>query len=253
MSEKELTFLDLVMLEKIDKDTVINLLSGVLDATSFETANFVGTMKLKGFVDITPGIGRSTASRTQVGEGILARAQLKAGEPLDELDHAVLKTMAAGGRDFETLAADLNVSSDTLSYHLYKLAKQGYADYRMRNTRAAFSLTEDGFKLTGFVPKRTFQATLQQTSIATQLPAKAAGPARAAGAEQKAEPDVLEAALRGGEDVTSGMAPKVGKVELSPSGKAVGKAVFYLQKYVFVIVVLLVIIALALARLQGLI
>lgn len=245
MSEKELTFIDLIVLEKMEKDTVINTLGSVIDASFFETAQLMGTMQMKGFVEIAPGIGRSVANRTQVGEGILARAQLKAGEPLDELDHAVLKLIAAGARNFETLAADLNVGSDALSYHLYKLAKQGYLDYSVKSAKAAFSLTEEGFKLTGFVPKKTFQATLQQTSIATQLPA------RAARIPEKEGP--LEAVVAGSEDITSGMAPKVGAVELSPSRKALEKAAFYLGRYAFVITLVAILVVLAFAKLQGLI
>jgi len=264
MAERELTFVDLILLEKIEKDTPINALSGILDATSFETANFVGLLKIKGFVDITPSIGRSTASRTQVGEEILSRALLKSGESLDEIDYAILKMVAVGGRDFDTLAADMRLSSDALAYHLYKLVKQEYLDYAIKGAKVSFCLTESGFKLTGVVPKTTVQTTLQQTQMpsapspqtapatsmtsttpTTPIPAAAASSTIVKGTEGSGSGGILNAALIES-DATSKIPSQnsqSAKSKLSTFDKVVGKLSFYLGKYAFVIIAILILIA----------
>lgn len=250
MAEKELTFLDLVVLDKMEKDTVLNTFGTTIDASFFETAQFMGTLQTKGFIEISSGIGRSVANRTQVGEGILARAKLRSDEPLDELDHAILKAVAAGAKDFTTIFSDLNIGSDALSYHLYRLAKQGYVEYTVKAAQASFNLTEDGFKLTGVVPKKTVQATLKQTSISQQMPVAKAGVKGGAPGKKEAG-DILQEAFGSSEDATSGMAPKVGKVELSGSQKSFGKIAFYLRKYSIAIVIIVIIIALIFAASQG--
>ena len=155
----DLTFLDLVLLEKIQGDTVMETFSGIIGTSFFETAEVMGKMKIKGIIDIVPTIGKSVLKKTQVGEQTLKTAEMKSQEHLDELDHAVLKTIASGANEFNRLQEQMNIRSEDLAYRIYKITKQGYVDYDIKNARTYLSLTENGFKLTGVVPKLKMEQT----------------------------------------------------------------------------------------------
>jgi len=54
---EELTYLDLLVLRKIDSDSSVEKFGQQINTSFFETANVLGTMKIKGFVDIQSSIG----------------------------------------------------------------------------------------------------------------------------------------------------------------------------------------------------
>ena len=165
---KDLTILDLIVLEKVEKDTLMESFSGKLYSSFFDTASILGTLQVKHLVTISSSIGRSIVNRSEIGEKVLMYAEEKASEPIDGLDHVILKSIAGGNKIFESVKNDLNLRSDDLAIHLYRVIKQGYADYEIRNGKITLNITEKGFKLTGFVPKKQSQITeFQQKSKET--------------------------------------------------------------------------------------
>jgi len=150
----DLNFLDIVVLERIQGDTIMDSFSGTIGTSFFETAEVMGKMKVKGIIDIIPTIGKSIVKRTASGETILRQAEMRIAEPLDELDHAIIKSIAAGTNEFNKMQEQMNVKSEDLAYRCYKVTKQGYADYTIRNAKTFLTMTESGFKLVGFMPRR---------------------------------------------------------------------------------------------------
>ena len=225
---KDLTFLDLVVLEKIEKDTHIDGFGSHINSSFFDTAALMGTLQVKGFVEIKSAIGRSVVSRTKLGDELLDRASEKSQDPLDELDHAILKTIAAGANSFDRICDELNIRGDDLAFHIYKVVQQGYGDYVIRNTKMSLSLTENGFKLTGFVPKKQ------------EKPTKVV-----AGRQSTPPSNEIEAAMLDSEDMTSSI-PGKSKVELTRLRRAQAKTVHYMRTYAPILFAIFV-IALAIA------
>ncbi len=160
---KDLTILDLVILEKVEKDSLMESFSGKLYSSFFDTASMLGTLQVKKLVRISSNIGRNVVNKTELGDQVLLYANEKNAEPLEGLDHVILKSIASGNKSFEQIKGDLNLRSDDLSIHIFKVIKQGYADYEIRNGRLTLNITEKGFKLTGFVPKGQPQMVQSQT------------------------------------------------------------------------------------------
>lgn len=228
---EELTLLDLLVIEKMEKNTLIDAFGSQINSSFFDTAALMGTLQVKGLIEIKATIGKSVANRTQFGDEIIKRAQARAEEPLDELDHAILKIIAAGARDFDQIRNELNIRSDDLSYHLYKIIKQGYADYEIRNVKLTISLTETGFKLTGFIPKKIREVRETSQPKVKSIPQE----------EGRGEPEELEEMFIGEEDITTKMAPKIGKVEVTKWQRFLTKIIFYFKKYIAVFVAILII------------
>ena len=229
---KDLTLTDLVVLDKVEKDSVMDSFGGKLYSSFFDTAALMGTLQVKKLIQINSAIGRSIVNRTDFGEHVLLSVNERASEPLDGLDHAILKAVAAGARSFDAVRAELNIRNDDLSVHLFRLVKQGYADYEIRNAKLTLNLTENGFKLTGFVPKKP-QA----------VPAQPQQPVRPVSVPQGRQLDLASMA-GSAEDATPANAK--GAKQLTPVNKTMAKTSHYIGKYAVAIVV---IIAIALAAL----
>jgi len=147
---EELTYLDLLVLRKIDSDSSVEKFGQQISTSFFETANVLGTMKIKGFVDIQSSIGgQSPLVVTGTGSDILATAMQKAAEPIDSLDQAILKAIGGGARELGALTSTLNIRSADMAFHLHKLKSQDYIDHEVRSAKVMLSLTEKGFILTG--------------------------------------------------------------------------------------------------------
>ena len=145
MSE-ELTYLDLLVLRKIDADSSVEKFGQQINTSFFEAANILGTMKIKGLVDIQSSIGgQSPLMVTGTGSDALAAAAQKASEPLDALDSAILKAMGSGARELTALQNQLNIRSSDLAFHLHKLKSQDCIDHEVRSGKVLLSLTEKGF------------------------------------------------------------------------------------------------------------
>jgi len=228
---KDLTILDLVVLEKVEKDSVMDSFGGKLYSSFFDTASLMGTLQVKKLIQINSSIGRSIVNRTEYGEHVLLSAQERADEPLDGLDHAILKAIASGARSFEAVRAELNIRNDDLSIHMFRIMRQGYADYEVRNAKLALNLTENGFKLTGFVPKK-----------AQAIPAAPVQPTRPVTVPQGRQLDLSSASSS--EDATPMGGGKDAK--LTGTGRAMAKTSHYIGKYAMAAVVLVIIVAIAL-------
>ena len=146
----ELTFLDLVILKKLDAESTVENFGSGINTSFFETANLIGTLKIKGYVNIESSVGGiSKVVITDAGKGILALADKKASEPIEPLDSALLHALAGGAKDPEALQSTLNIRSGDLAYHINKMVSQEFMDYDVRAAKASLMLTEQGFNSTG--------------------------------------------------------------------------------------------------------
>jgi len=148
----ELTFLDLVILKKLGADSSVENFGSTINTSFFETANLLGTLKIKGYVNIESSLGGiSKVIITDAGNGIMALADKKASEPIEPLDNALLHALAGGAKSPEALQSQLNIRSGDLSYHIHKMVSQGFMDYDVRSAKVSLMLTEQGFNSTGGV------------------------------------------------------------------------------------------------------
>jgi len=148
----ELTFLDLVILKKIDANSSVENFGSVINTSFFETANLIGTVKIKGYVNIETSVGGiSKVTITDAGQGILTLAEKKAAEPIEPLDNALIHALAGGAKDPSALQSQLNIRSGDLAYHINKMVVQSFMDYEVRSSKVNLMLTEQGFNSTGGV------------------------------------------------------------------------------------------------------
>lgn len=146
----ELNFLDLVILKRIDANSSVESFGSTINTSFFETANILGTVKIKGYINIETSIGGiSKVTITDAGTGILTLAEKKAHEPIEPLDNALLHALAGGAKDPEALQSVLNIRSGDLAYHINKMVAQGLMDYDVRSGKVGLMLTEKGFNSTG--------------------------------------------------------------------------------------------------------
>lgn len=148
----ELSFLDLAILRKIDAESSVEKFGSIINTSFFETANLLGTIKIKGYINIESSLGGiSKVTITDAGTSILAMADQRARDQIEPLDNAILHALASGTKDLEALQNSLNIRSGDLAYHMNKLISQGFADYEIRSAKVSFVLTEQGFNSTGGV------------------------------------------------------------------------------------------------------
>jgi hypothetical protein len=147
--DRELAFLDLVVLQRIGPDTTVERFGSKINSSYFDGANILGTMRLKGYVEIESAIGASNVTVSESGKMILAMAEEKSKSEIDALDKGILSFISKGTREVDKLSERMNVRSGDLAYHLYKLVKNGYIDYDLRSGKVSVMLTESGFKNAG--------------------------------------------------------------------------------------------------------
>ena len=88
----ELTFLDLVILQKVDGESSVEKFGSMINTSFFETANLLGTVKIKGYIDIESSVGGlSGVAITDAGQSLLAFAEHKAAETSKQLEIEVEK------------------------------------------------------------------------------------------------------------------------------------------------------------------
>lgn len=156
MSE-EINYLDLIILRKIDAESTIEKFGTQINTSYFETANLLGTMKIKGLIDIQTSIGgQSPIVITGDGRDLLSEAVKKAAEPPDTLDQAILHALAGGASDLPSLQQAINIRSRDLAFHLHKLKTGDLIDYEARSAKVRLFLTEKGFNQTGGVRSTVF-------------------------------------------------------------------------------------------------
>jgi len=168
----ELNFLDLVVLKKIDAESSVEKFGSIINTSFFETANLLGTMKIKGYVNIESSVGGvSRVIMTDAGASILSVAKQKADEPIEPLDNAILHAVAAGTKETGALKDALNVRSGDLAFHVNKLVAQGFLDYEVRSAKVSLVLSEQGFNATGAVRMQQKLAVDSPAKQATEQPA----------------------------------------------------------------------------------
>ena len=236
----QLDFIDLIILEKLEKSATLEGFGGQLNSSFFETAALLGNLQVKKLIEIKSAIGRSTASRTKLGSELLLHAISEGDEPLDELDHTILKSLAAGANTFQRVKEDINLSSKDAAIRLYKLVRKNYADYEIRNAKLTLSLTEGGFKLTGFVPKKQQSPEMVRKPILSKTPVRPITPPESQ----------YEKTMVGSEDATSKIpepSPEQ-SMQLTKAKMAQAKSAYMLKKYspaaIIIIIILVIVYAL---------
>ena len=147
---ESLAYLDLLVLQKIDENSVIERFGPSINSSFFETANLLGTLKSKGYVDLEASIGgMSRVSLTEAGRQVMEDCKARSLEELDALDESILKAVAGGVTDSDRLAKSLSVRESDLAVHLNKLVVQGFLESYVKSAKAAVLLTEKGFNKIG--------------------------------------------------------------------------------------------------------
>jgi len=146
----DITYLDLLVLKKLDKESTVEKFGMKINTSFFDTANLIGSMKIKGLVNIESSIvgGQSPIMITGEGRDLISSAIQKAGEPIDTLDQTILNALVSGVRDLTALQKVINIRARDLAFHLYKLKSYDYIDQTVQSAKVNFSLTEKGFLLT---------------------------------------------------------------------------------------------------------
>ncbi|GEM_PF-783658 len=175
---EDTNYLDLIILKKIDASSSVEKFGTMINTSFFETANLLGTLKVKGLLDFQTSIGgQSPVALAGEGKEFLEHASRKAGEEIDQLDRAILSLLAGGVRDLGALTSAINIRPKDLAFHLNKLKVSDYVDYEVRSSKVSLSLTEKGFMLAGGA-----------RGAVGLHPAEAAVPAQAYGQIQTTEP-----------------------------------------------------------------
>ncbi|MEM2174322.1 MAG: hypothetical protein QXI58_01675 [Candidatus Micrarchaeia archaeon] len=231
--DEGIDFIDIITLDKIGEDSTVQSFSSILNSSFFKTAYYFGTLKTKNLVEIKSEIGKSAVSRTNFGNEILKTAKERASEPLDELDYAILRAIA-GNKDYEKVKEEVNVFSTDLGFHMYKLYSQGYINYNINDLDVDLSLTENGFKIVGFVPKieKRREKKIEKEKVEEQK--------EKIKEIKEMEESRIEEEIYSEKDVTSSLPEGGGK--LSRSKMFLEKFSFYFKKYLPFIILLVILI-----------
>lgn len=237
---KDLTLLDLIVLEKIENDSLMESFSGKLYSSFFDTASILGTLQVKQLVSISSSIGRSIVNKSELGEKVLMYAEEKASEPLDGLDHVILKSILGGNKTFEGVRNDLNIRSDDLAIHLYKVIRQGYADYEIRSGKLTLNVTEKGFKLIGYIPKKQ--------AVQSEVKGEMKTESKTVEANQTKQLDIksILSSVDATPSESSGEQKKLGTID-----KFVGKASYFITKHAALLLISILALTLILLYLTG--
>ena len=139
-----LMFIDLACLLKITPETTLEKFGSTINASIYDAAQISGTMKQKGLIDFTAYYpGPNSMTITDAGKAL--KAEAKSAETLDNLDEEILIQLSGGKRLPLELQSTLNLRPKDLTLRLYKLSKQGYIGYELRNGSVELMLTEQGF------------------------------------------------------------------------------------------------------------
>lgn len=151
----ETTFLDMAVLQRIDAESTVERFGTKINSSFFDAANILGGLKLKGLVSIESNFpGPSSVALTPAGNELLKQADERSAADIDTLDLAILSKVAEGAAEEAAIAGALNIRSQDLAFHVYKLAKKALLGYQLRGGKTFFSLTEEGFKQVGYRPKK---------------------------------------------------------------------------------------------------
>jgi len=140
-----INYLDILILKNIDDNSTVEKFGPIINTSFFETANILGSMKVKGLIDIQSSIGGlSPILVLDAGRDVISMAIKKAAEPLDDLDYEILSNLRKFN-ELSLLEKNLNINSSDLAFRLYKLKSGGYISDQVQSARVFISLTEKGF------------------------------------------------------------------------------------------------------------
>ncbi len=144
--EEVITFTDLACLLKITPETTLEKFGSTINASIYDAAQISGTLKQKGLIDFTAYYpGPNSMTITEAGKALKDEAEAKGAETLDNLDEEILLQLSGGKRMPLELQSSLNLRPKDLTLRLYKLSKQSYVGYELRNGNVELMLTEQGF------------------------------------------------------------------------------------------------------------
>ncbi len=147
MADSEnINFLDLACLFKVEPETTLERFGTIINASVFDAANITGSLKQKGLIDFTAYYpGPNSILVTDTGTALKKEADAKSADALDTLDEEILKQMSGGKRFPKDLQGTLNIRSRDLAFRIYKLYKQSFLSYELKNGGVELMLTEQGF------------------------------------------------------------------------------------------------------------
>ncbi len=146
MAVEDINFLDIAVLMKLTPDTPMEKLGGLINASFFDASFIAGSLKQKGLIEFSSDYpGPNAIIITQVGKNLLAEAETKGVEPFDNLDTEILEQLSTGKRTPTELVEALNLRNKDVALHIYKLYKQNFIIYELKNGNVDLLLTEGGF------------------------------------------------------------------------------------------------------------
>ncbi|MEM3364652.1 MAG: hypothetical protein QXS93_04045 [Candidatus Micrarchaeia archaeon] len=209
----EIEFIDVALLEKIDAETTVEGFGSKISSTFFEAANLLGTLKIKGLIEIHSAIGNSPVLLTEKGKLLLKDFEANAEAEIGKIDLAVLGSVRGGLRDPKKVEAALNINGKDIAYSIYRLAKKGYLEYKVRNGSVELVLTTRGFEEENPTVKEHANRVIAKTELARPV-VKAPGEVRNKTAEELAAEEFV---------VESGDARK--------ESMALSKMMYYIDRY----------------------
>lgn len=188
----EPNFIDVVALTRITPQTYVENFGSAINSSFFDASNILGTLRMKKLVDFETNFpGQNEIKITETGNKLLQDLSAKAESEFDHLDMEIIEQLSKGKRSLPDISGAINIAETDMAMHLYKLSKQGFATYEIRNGVIAISLTEKGFMRAkeGMPQKAQAQATAPQPEAT--IPAQA-NPLQAGKAEAQQTGDVLQ-------------------------------------------------------------
>ncbi|MGC8479693.1 MAG: hypothetical protein ACP5M9_03430 [Candidatus Micrarchaeia archaeon] len=142
----EINFLDLAVLTKIPTNTPLEKLGGLINSSIFDASNIAGTLKQKGLIEFSANYpGPNAMNITEQGTALIKEATDHTNAPFDKLDDSVLSQLSGGKRLPNELQSTLNIRPKDLAFRIFKLNKQGFLTYEIKNGSIELMLTEKGF------------------------------------------------------------------------------------------------------------
>lgn len=147
--DQDFDFFELILLQRIagrKENSYLEKLAPEVSTGFFEVANRVGSLKIKGFLDIKPALGMSEIILNEKANELFLIANKKAEEKTcDVVDKEILKEIYNGLDELTSLQNKLKIRNSDLALHLHKLTINSYIDYNIGNNTVKFVLTEKGF------------------------------------------------------------------------------------------------------------
>ncbi|MEM3841244.1 MAG: hypothetical protein QXN59_00925 [Candidatus Micrarchaeaceae archaeon] len=142
----EPNFIDVVALTRITPQVYVENFGSAINSSFFDASNILGTLKMKKLIEFSANFpGQNAIKITDLGNKLLQDLAAKSESEFDRLDMELINQLASGKRSLGDITGAVNIADTDLAMHLYKLSKQGFVAYEIRNGLVSISLTEKGF------------------------------------------------------------------------------------------------------------